>query len=119
MNFTDTARGILADTFVRVNGQKYVLFDKAQYQDPVLEALTAAHELAAAAAVREARIDENQRCLDRIDAWNNRVPDPNEVTAASFGRGGAGMVESAYEQSFKDRIAALQASPTNKQGGAE
>jgi hypothetical protein len=62
----------------------------------------------------EARIDENQRYLDRIEAFKNRIPEPGELTAESFGRGGAGMVESAYENSFKKRISELR-SPTKEE----
>jgi hypothetical protein len=67
--------------------------------------------IAAYASKREraARIDENQRRLDKIVAWRNRKPVPGELTSASFGSAGAAMEVAGFEQSFKDRIAELQA----------
>lgn len=56
---------------------------------------------------RDSRIAENQRYIDLADEFNNRKPKPGELTAASFGRAGAGMIASSYYNSFKDRIAAL------------
>ena len=82
--------------------------------DSLATAIRKSHQLAIDKAVQEARIDENQRRLDMIEAFRNRTPKPGELTAANFGSAGAGMVEQAYEHSFKERIAAL--SPTNHGG---
>lgn len=53
----------------------------------------------------EARIDENQMYLDRI---NNFKPQPGEVTTASFGSAGAAMELSGWKHGFEDRIAYLK-----------
>lgn len=57
--------------------------------------------------VREARIDENQRRLDKFIEWENRKPVPGELTAASFGSAGASITASGFKHSFEDRIKEL------------
>jgi hypothetical protein len=56
----------------------------------------------------EARIDENQRRLDKIHEWRNRKPVPGELTTSVFGSASGAMEVSGFEHSFEDRIAALK-----------
>lgn len=66
------------------------------------------------ALIDAARIDENQRRLDKIIAWENRKPVPGELTSASFGSAGAGMEVAGFKRSFEERIAELKP-PTAEQ----
>lgn len=59
-------------------------------------------------ASKEARIDENQKRLDRILEWENRTPVPNELTSASFGSAGVAMEISGLKNSLKERIKELK-----------
>lgn len=90
----------------------HLLVSKSKDVQYHVDAILQAHQ----DSLREARIEENQRRLDMIEAYRNRVPAPGELTASSFGRAGAGMVESAFEQSFKDRITQLNQSKERDNG---
>lgn len=59
------------------------------------------------AAVIEARIDENQIRLDRI---NNFRPKPGQLTSANFGSAGAAMEISGLKNSLEERIQELKLS---------
>jgi hypothetical protein len=52
----------------------------------------------------EARLDENQILLDRINDWN---PEPGQLTAANFGSAGAGLETAGWKSNFEERIAQL------------
>lgn len=60
----------------------------------------------------EAKIEENQTYLDRINNWK---PKPGQLTTAHFGSAGAGMETSGWKHAFEDRIKKLN-SLNSKEG---
>jgi hypothetical protein len=72
---------------------------------PLIESLIATETNAA-------RVDENQRRLDKIIEWENRKPVPGELTTASFGSASGAMEVAGFKRSFIERIAELTP-PTN------
>lgn len=58
--------------------------------------------------VNEARIDENQRKLDKIIEYENYVPAPGELTTRSFGSASGAMEVAGFKRGFEQRIKQLQ-----------
>lgn len=51
---------------------------------------------------------ELRKQLEKIVHFENRTPEPGEVTSESFGRAGAGMEREGRKQYLRDRIAELE-----------
>lgn len=102
-----------AERMIRLDGYAKTLPDI----DMAVEVVKKAHEIVEAAIqikvesmIVEARKDENQIYLDRINSYN---PD---ITAGRFGSASGAIETAGWRQTFQDRLSALQSSKEIEHG---